>query len=281
MTNPPLSAPVSSGLDVLNRLGLTAESSMEDSLDEVGDFADVLISAHAPSMIGDLRLNVAATDDDFRRESIDHLKAFVDQASGFPHVRQVNIHFAPRRWIDDTQTRGQHGEYERLIEGVRELAAFADGHDIEIVMENATMKWFGVDDDTSPDAVDWTDRNVYFGMAPEEWMQVCEDVDRHNVGLCLDSSHVCTYAQSFADHSRRAEVAMAYVSRPELIRHVHWSDNYLYDPRGREDSHLSVGRGTMPTDLHRAIKRLDATLLLEHFYTERELEEELAYIDGL
>ena len=281
MTNPPLSAPVKSGLDVLNRLGLTAESSMEDSLDEVGDFAEVLISAHAPAAVGDLRLNVAATDDDFRRESLDHLKAFVAQASTFPRVRQVNIHFAPRLWVDETQTRGQHGEYERLIDGVRELAAFADGHDIEIVMENATMKWFGVDDDTSPDAVDWTDRNKYFGMSPEEWMQICVDVDRHNVGLCLDSSHVCTYAQSFADHSRRAEVAMAYVSRPDLIRHVHWSDNYLYDPRGREDSHLSVGKGTLPTDLHRAIKRLDATLLLEHFYTAEELEEELAYIDGL
>ncbi len=281
MTNPPLSAPVKAGLDVLDRLGLTAESSMEDSLDDIEDFADVLISAHAPAMIGDLRLNVAATDDDFRRESIDHLKAFVDQASGFPNVRQVNIHFAPRLWVDETQTRGQRGDYERLIDGAREIAAFADGHDIEIVMENATMKWFGVDDDTPADAVDWTDRNKYFGMSPEEWMQICEDVDRHNVGLCLDSSHVCTYAQSFADHSRRAEVAMAYVSRPELIRHVHWSDNYLYDPRGREDSHLSVGRGTLPTDLHRAIKRLDATLLLEHFYTAEELEEELAYIDGL
>ena len=233
-------------------------------------------------MIGELRLNVAATEDDFRRESIDHLKAYVDRASRFPHVRQVNIHFAPRRWVDDTQTRGQRGDYERLIDGVREVAAFAEGHDIEIVMENATMKWFGVDDDVPANAVDWSDRNVYFAMAPEEWMQICEDVDRHNVGLCLDSSHVCTYAQSFADHSRRAEVAMEYVSRPELIRHVHWSDNYLYDPRGREDSHLSVGRGTLPTDLHRAIKRLDnATLLLEHFYTEEELEEELAYIDGL
>ena len=108
MANPPLSAPVKAGLDVLKRLGLTAESSMEDKLDEIEDFADVLISAHAPSMIGELRLNVAATEDDFRRESIDHLKAFVDQASGFPHVRQVNIHFAPRRWVDDTQTKADN-----------------------------------------------------------------------------------------------------------------------------------------------------------------------------
>ena len=281
MTNPPLSVPVKAGLDLLNRLGLTAESSMADNLDEIEDYSDVLISAHAPATIGELRLNVAATDDAFRRESIDHISAYVDRASRFPNVRQVNIHFAPRRWVDDTQLRGQRGDYGRLIDGVREIAAFAAARDIEIVMENGTAKWFGVDDDVPAEAVDWSDRNVYFGMAPEEWVQVCEDVDRPNVGLCLDSSHVCTYAQTFADHSRRAEVAMAYLARPELIRHVHWSDNYLYDPRGREDSHLSVGKGTLPTELHRGIKRLDATLLLEHFYTEEELDEELAYIDGL
>ena len=254
---------------------------MADNLDEIEDYSDVLISAHAPATIGELRLNVAATDDAFRRESIDHISAYVDRASRFPNVRQVNIHFAPRRWVDDTQLRGQRGDYGRLIDGVREIAAFAAARDIEIVMENGTAKWFGVDDDVPAEAVDWSDRNVYFGMAPEEWVQVCEDVDRPNVGLCLDSSHVCTYAQTFADHSRRAEVAMAYLARPELIRHVHWSDNYLYDPRGREDSHLSVGKGTLPTELHRGIKRLDATLLLEHFYTEEELDEELAYIDGL
>ena len=37
--NPPLSAPVRAGLDLLNRLGLTAESSMEDKLDEIEDYS--------------------------------------------------------------------------------------------------------------------------------------------------------------------------------------------------------------------------------------------------
>jgi sugar phosphate isomerase/epimerase len=281
MANPPLSAPVKSGLAVLERLGLTAEASMADELDDIEEYSQVLISAHAPQTVGELRLNVAATDDDFRRESIDHIVGYVDRASLYPNVRQVNIHFAPRRWVEDTQPRGQQGDYSRLIDGVREIAAYAEERDIEIVMENATTKWTGVDDDVPAVQVDWSDRNVYFGMAPEEWIQICEDVDRQNVALCLDSSHVCTYAQTFADDSRREEVALAYLARPELIRHVHWSDNYLYDPRGREDSHLSVGKGTLPTEMHRAIKRLDATLLLEHFYTAEELEEELAYIDSL
>ena len=57
----------------------------------------------------------------------------------------------------------------------------------------------------------------------------------------------------------------AFLSRPDLIKHVHWSDNYLYDVRGRKDSHLSVGKGTIPTDFHRLVKELDATILLEHF----------------
>ena len=254
---------------------------MTDDLDNIRRYSEVLISAHAPSAIGDLRLNVAATDDGFRRESIDHISAYVDRARRYPNVKQVNIHFAPRRWVEDTQTRGQHGDYGRLIDGVREIATFAEGHDIEIVMENGTAKWSDVPDDVPAAHVDWSERNVYFGMPPEEWVQACLDVDRPNVGLCLDSSHVCTYAQTFAEDSRREEVAMAYLARPDLIRHVHWSDNYLYDPRGRNDSHLSVGKGTLPTEMHRAIKRLDATLLLEHFYTAEELEEELAYIDGL
>jgi hypothetical protein len=74
---------------------------------------------------------------------------------------------------------------------------------------------------------------------------------------------------------------MGFLAKPHLIRHVHWSDNYLYDTRGRNDSHASVGQGSLPIEMHRAIKGLDATLLLEHFYSIEELEEELEYIDRL
>jgi hypothetical protein len=44
---------------------------------------------------------------------------------------------------------------------------------------------------------------------------------------------------------------------------------------------MCIGKGTLPFEFHRKIKRLDATLLLEHFYTIEELEEELVYIDRL
>jgi hypothetical protein len=56
-----------------------------------------------------------------------------------------------------------------------------------------------------------------------------------------------------------------------------------YDAFGTvgNDSHANVGQGSLPIEMHRAIKGLDATLLLEHFYSIEELEEELEYIDRL
>ena len=62
---------------------------------------------------------------------------------------------------------------------------------------------------------------------------------------------------------------------------MHWNDNYLYDTRGRNDSHAVLGRGTLPLDMHRAIKSLDATIVIEHFYSVEDLEEELDFIERL
>jgi len=277
----PLSAPVFTGLQTLESLGLLAESSLRDDIHVLDDYAGVLISAHAPATAPDgSRLNIAATDSDFREMSIGMITAYIDEARRYPNVRQVNIHFAPRQWIDEAQTRGQEGDYDLLIHAVRRIASHADRQDIEIVMENGTSYWKDIDDSVEPNTLDWTTRNRYFGSTPEHWIEVCEDVDRDNVGLCLDSSHTCTYAQAFPE-SEREERVLAFLKRPEMIRHVHWSDNYLYDTRGRNDSHLSVGKGTLPTEMHRQIKQLDATILLEHFYTVQELKEELLYIDSL
>ena len=113
-----------------------------------------------------------------------------------------------------------------------------------------------------------------------EWIQMCEDINKSNVKLSLDSSHVCTYAQRFPEDDRENEI-MKFFTKPDLINHVHWSDNYLYDIRGRNDSHLAVGTGTIPLDFHKIIKGLDATILLEHYYSEEILIKELAFIDKL
>ncbi|MCL0029293.1 sugar phosphate isomerase/epimerase [Dehalococcoidia bacterium] len=276
----PMAVPIKAGLENIKRFQLKAEAGMVNDIKAAGEFTDVLISAHAPSVMNGQRINVAATDATFRRMSIDHILAYIDAARRYPHVRQVNIHFAPKRWVDDTQTAGQESDYDLFVDGFREIAAFAAEHSIEIVMENNTAFWAGISEDVEARDVDWSSRNTYFGVSPEEWSQVCEDVDRPNVGLCLDSSHVCTYAHKFPEEQREARV-MAFLAKPHLIRHAHWSDNYLYDTRGRKDSHLVVGKGSLPIELHRGIKYLDATLLLEHFYSAEELEQELEFIDSL
>ena len=67
----PLSAPVYSGLETLESLGLLAESSRQEEIHVLDDYANVLISAHAPATAPDgSRLNIAATDNDFRAISI-------------------------------------------------------------------------------------------------------------------------------------------------------------------------------------------------------------------
>lgn len=276
----PLSAPMGAGLEVLSRLGLNCEASMANSIDDAGEFSEVLISAHAPLTAGELRLNFGATDDGFREQSIAHVIDYIDKAHRYPHVRQVNMHPSPKQWLDEAQTAGREGDYNRMIDGIRRIADHAAASGIEIVLENNNIYWPGVPDDALYGDMDWSGRNISFGSAPDEWIAICEDVSRPNVALCLDSSHACTYAHSLPQEER-AEAVMGFLAKPELIRHVHWNDNYLYDLRGRNDSHAVLSKGSMPLEMHRAIKGLDATLLIEHFYSVEELEEELDFIASL
>ena len=277
---------MAAGIDNLMRLGMNTEAPTSLDLDELRPFRELIISGHAPldrvgySSKDGQRLNLGATDDDFRQMSIKEMLDYVESAQQFPRFKQINMHPTPKQRLDDAQTSGRYGDYDRMIDGIRQVADFAARLGLEIVLENDNVYWTGVADDVPPEEVDWTKQNVTFGAAPDEWIKICEDVDRSNVGLCLDSSHTATYAHTLPEGERR-DAIMAFVSRPDLIRHVHWNDNYLYDVRGRKDSHASLGKGTLPIELHRAIKGLDATLLLEHFYTIEELEEDLAFIDGL
>ena len=278
----PLAIPVKAGLDTIEKYKLRAESSLRDDIEDFPEYSSVLYSAHAPITIGDERLNIAAIDDGFRNLSLSIFKDYLDKCSLFPNVRQLNMHFPPKRWISETQVRGQEGDYERHIESVRVLAEYATKYDIEIVLENNNCYWElnGISAATSLYEVDWLNKNEMFGMHPHEWIQICLDVSRENVRLCLDTSHICTYAHRFPEKDRES-IIDSFLVRPDLISHVHWNDNYLYDVKGRVDSHLSVGKGTIPVKFHRLIKYLDATILLEHFYTEAELEEEFRFIDGL
>jgi sugar phosphate isomerase/epimerase len=277
----PLSAPLRVGVENLKRLNLTVEAGTSLNLTELEPFYDRIISAHAPFGKDGMRLNIAATDDDFRQMSLNYIIDYIDTARHLPNLKKINMHCAPKQWKAGGQTGGQVGDYDRLIDGIRQVAAFADEHGFEVVVENNRAYWDSIADDVSAAEADRREMNEYFGTAPEEWIQIGEDINRPNVSLCLDPSHSCTYAQIFPDSEKRVEVMMAYLAKPELLGHVHWNDNDLFGVQGRQDSHLCIGKGSLPIEFHRTIKGLDATLLLEHFYSIEELEAELVYIDEL
>ena len=275
-TKYPLAIPVKAGMDVIKKFRLRSETSLRDNIKNYQDFSEVLFSAHAPIDVGGQRLNVAATDETFRNNSINRINRYIDDCSIFPNVSQLNLHFGYKFY------EGQEGRYDYHIDSIRNIAQHASSYGIEVVLENLISYWEanGISDDTDWSEVDWEGKIEAFGMDPNEWIQMCLDVNMSNVSLSLDSSHVCTYAHRYAEEDRDIKINQ-FLSRPELIKHVHWSDNYLYDLRGRSDSHLSVGKGTLPVGFHQEIKRLDATILLEHFYSVEELKEELIFIESL
>ncbi len=275
------------------RLGLTTEGSagIGSVKDYLIELEDVLISSHAPLYLPEykeftsIRLNYASTDDEFRIVSKNYVLAHIESASKYKNLKQVNMHPSPKYWKHTDKHTGDvsisEGDYNKLIDTIREISSFAEARGIEIVLENNAIHWPDGTVNPSWEKVDVNSFDEWsFGSSPEEWIRICEDVDRVNVKLCLDSSHACTYALGMKDEDKEKEV-MKYVSRPDLLRHVHWNDNYLYDDRGMNDSHAALNQGTLPTELHRVIKYLDATLLLEHFYGLETLEEELQFIDSL
>jgi len=282
LSNYSLSVPLKVSLDEVKRLNLTVEAGTTLDKETLSPYGERITTAHAPySRSGMGRLNIAAVDDDFREESIKIIEGYIHQASQFSSIQKVIMHCAPKRWYAESQTGGNIGIYERLIDGLQYLANVAAKLDITIALENNRAYWDGIPDDVPAEDANREGINEYFGAAPDEWLKICDDLNKPNFFLCLDSSHACTYAQIESDHAQRQDIMMAYLAKPDFIGHVHWNDNYLYDVQGRKDSHLCIGKGTIPRIFHETVRRLNATLLLEHFYTIEELEEELRYIDNL
>ena len=283
-TKKPISLQAKAGERLIKKYNFGSESSLSDAedLDSLKNLKDLLTSAHAPQDFGGLRLNIASKENDYRDFSISTIKIFIDALSYFPNIRKMNMHFPPKRWFKVTQTKGRVGEYSIMIDSIINIASHAAEHDIVLVLENLNSYWWdnGLPDGIDFEDIDWETRDEAFGMSPEEWIKICEDVACDNVKLCLDSSHVCTYAHRFPPEQREERV-MSFFNKSQLIDHVHWSDNYLYDLRGRKDSHLLVGDGSLPLKFHQNIKNLDASLLLEHYYGESGLIKELDFIKKL
>ena len=206
-------------------------------------------------------LNLAALDAELRRRSIAEIEHALE-TSLFPGVERMVVHTCGVE-ID----RGRRvGDYELLIRSLRAIAEFAAKHRITLCVENMVLRA----------------KARRFGDFASEWLALPHDIDRENVLLTLDSSHAASTVAVVADEAERLWRLDEFLSRPELIGHVHWSDARLRDREALfTDMHLVPGKGDLPRGFHRRIKALDCFKLLEQNSTDAEVEEGLDFVAGL
>lgn len=278
-TKQPLSAPIEAGRQVLDRLGLVTEAKVALDAAEHDELTDLIRSAHAPFSSEGKRLNVACTDDAWRQRSIATQRDYIRDCTRFPKIKKVICHIAPQVWYDSAGAPEQEGDYDRLIAALKDHAQFAADLGLEVTLEN-NRTYYAHQMDKAPADANGVSVCQYFGALPEEWLQIVRDVGSDSFSGCLDSSHACTTTHRFPS-DRRAHVLMQFLAQPDLIGHVHWNGNDLYDDQGRDDRHRPIDEGGLPAECHRTIAGLDATLHLEHWFDASVLEQELSFVDEL
>jgi len=278
-TDHPLSAPTEAGRSTLGRLGLVTEGKDDLASPKHDGLMDLVRSAHAPFSSEGKRLNVACTDDTWRQQSIDTQRDYIRGSKRFPNIRKVVCHVAPSRWYDSAGAPEQEGDYDRLIDALKGHAQFAAGLGLEVTLEN-NRTYYQHQMDKAPADANGVSVCQYFGALPEEWLQIVRDVGCGNFSGCLDTSHACTTTHRFPT-DRRAEVLMQFLAEPGLIGHVHWNGNDLCDDQGRDDRHRPIDERGLPSECHRTIAGLDATLHLEHWFDISVLERELEFVTSL
>ena len=206
-------------------------------------------------------LNLAALDESLRLHSIQVLEDALSEGIRFPVDRMV-VHSCGIELDNGIRV----GDHDLLVKSFRELADFAAKHKIILCIENQVVR---------PGVRRFCDN-------PAEWLALPGEIGRGNVMLTMDSSHAATSAALFEKYEDRLRCLDEFLSRPERIGRIHWSDARL---KNREalynDMHLVPGKGDLPREFHRRIHRLDAVKLLEQKCTEPEVLEGLDFIAGL
>jgi sugar phosphate isomerase/epimerase len=266
------------GPDLLAELNLGVEGAIKGdgtvSLPEA--VAGRVVSMHLPYSSDGARWNVGSDDEAVRRPAIDAVKRAIDAAKGLGAERGVIHPMGIGRWDGAVEAT-----WERTVDGLRELVDHARSVGLVLCLENNRLYWDGIANETAPEDADRATTNHIIGSTPQEWLGLWHAIGRHELRLCLDTSHASTYAALSSDPTRAERLLHEYLAEPELIAHVHWSDSWLCDVRGRQDAHLPVGTGTLPRSLHATVKRLAAVKHLEHKATPEQLRAEIAFIDAL
>lgn len=235
-----------------------------------------LFSFHLPFSRDGQRFNVGSVDDTVRRPVIDCVKQAIDTAKRHGAQRGIIHPMGIRCWDGTTQAT-----WERTVEGLVEIVDHAIAAGFQLCLENNVHYWNGVPEAVAPEQVDRATADHIFGCTPAEWLALWRAIGREELRLCLDTSHAATYAALSSEPQRAEQLLGEFLGEPELIAHVHWSDSWLCDPRGRQDAHLPVGTGTLPRAFHARVKALNATKHLEHKATPEQVRAELAYIAAL
>ena len=236
-----------------------------------------LFSVHLPAGDAEGRLNVGAFDEARREASIQTVQRAIDVACDVGATRGV-IHSMGIVRFEGAEV----GDWDRTVAGLQRIADHARAKDFDLVLENVVFYWDSVPAHIPAEQADRSQCVYQLGRVPQEWRDLWTAIDRDNVRLCLDTSHATTRAVASSDLEEQIRYAHEFLDvGGDLITHVHWSDNYLGGHRGRNDSHLHVGQGTLPRAFHARVKQLAAVKHLEHKSTPVELQAELDYIEQL
>lgn len=241
-----------------NELFVEAHIGRYDALPGWDQYIPFVRGVHLPYA----KLNLAAFDDSHRLNSIETVKHAIDVGCQYPVDRMV-MHTMGIESLDGVRL----GTYERMIDGIQILADYAGQKGITLCIENQAQH---------------IPHRVIYGVYADEWYQICEDVDRENVLLTLDTSHAACAAATFAGADERFAYMNEFLKHPEKIGRVHWSDSRLKKAEAfYQDLHLIPGEGDLPRAFHRRIKHLDAVKTLEQKRSEEDVKRGLAFIESL
>ena len=239
-------------------LGVEAHIGRHDILPTWEQYIPFVYGVHLPYS----KRNLAAFDDDLRASSIESVKAAIDIGCSYP-VKEMVMHTMGIESLDGVLL----GNYERMIEGIRELADYAATKGITLCIENQAQH---------------IPHRVIYGVTAEEWYKIQKDVNRENVMLTLDTSHAACAAALLVGPEARFEYMYEFLKHPERIGRVHWSDSRLSKAEAYyRDMHLVPGEGDLPIDFHRRIKNLDAIKTLEQKRPEEDAIRGLEFIESL
>ncbi len=242
-----------------HHLGVEAHIGRYDRLPDWPQYIPFVYGVHLPYA----GLNLAANDEQLRKQSLQQLKMALDEGCRYPVDRMV-IHTIGYETIEGVLS----GAWEHMIRSLQNLADYAAEKKIILCIENQVLREEHL-------------HRVY-GSNAAEWLQIYSDVDRANVLLTLDSSHAATSVAVYDTAEERAERLFDFLSHPEWIGRVHWSDSRITNNESRfNDMHLVPGQGDLPRKFHQAIRQLPVTKLLEQRCPEEEVIAGLKFIESL